>query len=405
MVTTPSVRDVLRMRGGFTERPDSYRDQSLIDASIYGEYPITGAMMYDYVVQGGRLGAGENDNYWNSIQYDNGTFVYSNPGFSMLGELVRVQSGLPYEDYVRTNILTPLNLHEGNPINPNKMFYPDPSHRNARNVPTKLGLRSYLINSKHPYISDGPGCTTVADCDYLQFTTCGPNGNCTGCSQNSDCEPGWICAAHECVDSIVPFTESEQVPKPLRKSDSSPRWAANAGAPSASSPDTAAVGRYGGKFDMGGAPLAAGGWHGDGEALGLLIRAIARFGFLMPASVAAQLWSPQWWAQDHGKGPGWSYGLAWYARGNWVTMAGGTDGGMATVAHNLEHDFTVVHLANLKGNGLVDLFHPLLLSQTGDWSTGPEGEQSKSIIGGQFPCKNDDMTPGDECQNLPSAAY
>lgn len=334
----PSVLDVLRNLGGFEKSAKSYNDHSLIDKSPYGEYPITGEMMYDYVVHG-HLNVSSTDNYWSSDVYSKaqqfGWMVYSNPGYSMLGELLRVRTGLSCEDYVRTQLLEPLNLHQE--------IYPDPGHRNTHRVQTKTGLRSYLLNTRHPY----------------RYST-------------------------------TPRLESEPVPRPpIEEGDGSPEWSVNAGPIDSSAPATAATERYAGKSYLGGAPLAAGGWVADGKSLGVLIRVIAQGSFLMPQSVAAQLWDPQWRNGKTGNAPGWSYGLGWWVRGNWVAMAGGAVGGMALATHNTEYDFTVVYLSNVIGNGLIDILHPLLTPINGVWGT--------SKLGSQFPCIDDLTTLQNEC--------
>src|SRR5690349_2342361 len=92
----------------------------------------------------------DEDRYWNESLYNaqNPMFIYSNFGFSMLVEMVRVQSGQPYENYVRSNLLAPLKLED--------KIYPDPGHRNAETGrPTQAGKRSYLINGSHPYNAVG----------------------------------------------------------------------------------------------------------------------------------------------------------------------------------------------------------------------------------------------------------
>jgi CubicO group peptidase (beta-lactamase class C family) len=345
MVAAPSVLDVLRNLGGFMPSAKSYYDHSLIDQSPYGAYPVDGDMMFDYVVQGKHLNVNTTDNYWSSDEYDKaqnfGWMVYSNPGYTMLGELLRVRSGLSYEDYVRANLLEPLNLQQE--------IYPDPGHRNAHGVPTQAGLRSYLINTMHAY---------RASEDPMKPTT--------------------------------PRLESEPVPSPtLGEGDGSPQWSVNAGPIDNSAPATAATQRYAGKTYMGGAPLAAGGWVADGKSLGILIRVIAQSSFLMPQSIAAQLWDPQWRNGKTGNAKGWSYGLGWWVRGNWVTMAGGTVGSMSLVAHNTEHDFTVVHLSNVKGNALEEMLNPLMEPINGVWGTSP--------LGSQFPCSDDLTTFQNEC--------
>ncbi|MFO7566933.1 MAG: hypothetical protein R6X02_30090 [Enhygromyxa sp.] len=394
MVAVPSVLDVLRNLGGFEAGPTSYMNHDLIDQSIYGAYPITGDMMYDYVVLGGRLDTGDSDSYWNLSTYnmDQASLMlrYSNPGYTMLGELVRVRSGVSYEDYVRTNLLTPLNLQQS--------IYPDPGHRNAHDAPIKSGLRSYLINTRHPY--NVIGCETDTDCSYLACPscptpTCSPNATCQGCTVTEPCRPGWTCSAGECINPETPRLQSERPLAPASGGDGSPFWSDNTGPVDSSAPTTAAE-RYAGQNYLGGAPLAAGGWYGDGNSLGVLTRVIVQSSLLMPQAVAAQLWNPQWWNPNHNRGAGWSYGLGWWIRGNWVAMAGGVSGAMALAAHNSAYDFTVVYLTNVRGNGLADLLNPLMTPVNGAWGT--------STLGSQFPCVDDPGTPQNECQD-PNAAY
>ncbi|WP_181234239.1 serine hydrolase [Enhygromyxa salina] len=342
MVMVPTVVDVLRNLGGFNEQVASYNDHSLMGM----DYPIDGQKMYDYVTHPttGHLGVGGTDSYWDLMTYQEslnlGKFYYSNPGFSMLGELVRIQSGVPYANYVRDNLLAPLNLHQE--------IYPDPGHRNAVSEPTQAGLRSYLINSAHPYTCDPQTCTPA-----------------------------------------TPRSASEPVPVPSA-GDLSPRWGENAGPIDSSAPAHSALTRYAGRVYMGGAPLAAGGWHADGESLGVFIRSLAQFGYLMPQTTARQLWDPQWWNMTQNRAPGWAYGLGWYVRGNWIAMAGGSDGAMATVLHNRRWDFTVVILTNVLGNGMDEYVNPLLNAPGGVWGT--------STLGKQFPCGDDlATTSGNEC--------
>lgn len=417
-----TIADVLRNRGGFNAGATSYRDHSLIAASPYGEYPISGEMMYDYVVQGGHLDtydgpAIHSDSYWNLVIYGMtaspaAPFIYSNLGFSMLGELVRVQSGQPYEDYVRANFLEPLNLDDD--------IYPDPGHRTAAAEPTQAGQRSYLINDDHPY--NPVDCIDDSDCSYLVcdmndpnpgdcvVSVCGPDQTCLGCSADAkSCRPGWACVSDACVNLNVPLLESEPTPTSNRSIDSSPLWSPSAGPPHPTAPATAADYRYAGLGYMGGAPLAAGGWHADGESLGLLIRALAQTDFLMPGATAAQLWSPTWLNPNQNRAPNWFYGLGWYVRGNWIAMAGGTDGSMSMVLHNRAYDFTVVYLSNVIGNSFSDFLNPLF----GTFVWSPVGApcpgncapspMPQSVLGGPFPCIEDLSTPQTECKGFPGA--
>jgi CubicO group peptidase (beta-lactamase class C family) len=423
------IVDVLRNLGGFNKGAASYLNHSLIDASPYGEYPIEGKEMFDYVVQGGHLDKYKNlgieihdDSYWNLRTYNESqdllvpVFYYSNLGFSMLGELVRILSGQPYDEYVRKNLLEPLNLADE--------IYPDPGHRNAIDEPTQAGKMSYLINGSHAY--NAIGCAVDSDCNYLvcgsndpnpldcTVSTCGPNNTCVGCLADAKtCPPGWSCVADECINPTVPLMRSEPVPMPMPNPmprDASPHWSANAGPVDSTAPATAADLRYAGAAYMGGAPLAAGGWHGDGKSLGVFIRAIAQSGFLIPKSTAAQLWSPLWLSSNQDRATNWLYGLGWYVRGNWIAMAGGSDGSMSLILHNRAYDFTVVYLSNVLGNPFSDFLNPLL-SGIG-WSPvgGPcpgncsPSPMPRSVLGGPFPCIDDNSTLANECQG-PVGAY
>jgi CubicO group peptidase (beta-lactamase class C family) len=253
--------------------------------------------------------------YWSSQGV--GGFVYSNPGFSMLGELVRVQSGMGYEDYVKSQILV-------DTLNMDDKVFADPGHRNTvdeslvsgsiplgRFEPLQSHLRKYLINTSHPYV---------------------------------------------CAATVTPC-----ILQPI-KVDSSPspaKWSFSTASAMNSAPNYSARYRYAGKAFMGGALLAAGGWHSDGKTLGELIRVLVRSSIVMPNAVTAQLWSPQWW-QLQATVPqipakNWAYGLGWYVRGNWVAWAGGTHGASTIVLHNTVYDFTAVLMSNVIGNGFTDL--------------------------------------------------
>jgi hypothetical protein len=207
--------------------------------------------------------------------------------------------------------------------------------------------------------------------------------------------------ADACVNTVVPLTQSQPPPTPSG-GDRSPGWSTNVGPPSPSAPATAANYRQAGAVYLGGAPLAAGGWHADGASLGLLVYALAQTNFLMPQSVASQLWNPVWWNANQDRANSWFYGLGWYVRGNWIAMAGGTDGSMSMVLHNRTYDVTVVYLTNVLGNGFDHFLNALLSSPQSAWSqvNGPP----QSILGGQFPCIDDNSTQLNECQG-PVGAY
>jgi CubicO group peptidase (beta-lactamase class C family) len=386
-----TVLDVLRNLGGFMPNAASYGDHGMIDASVYGTIPIDGEEMLNYAVAG-HLGVDGMDNYWDAMIYEKGQtnalLVYSNPGFSMLGELVRVLSGVSYEEYVVGNLLVPLGM--------NQTVFRDPGHRVLERGVTLTGLRSYLLNADHPYhvkppqqalaMDDCPPSSLGwvwdgADCTWLWGCECeGPD-----CGRLYDTEP-------DCEnDHLSPLSELEQLPA-SRYGDGSTTWSSNVGPLDAQGPDRASRGRYSGDFYMGGAPLAAGGWHADGKSLGILIRALAQSEALMPSSVSSQLWNPQWWNRNGSPAPNWSYGLGWYVRGNWVAWAGGAQGSMATVLHNRAHDFTVVYLTNVRGNGIDEFIDPLMTPMLQAWNTSP--------VGAVLPCQDDVESPANECSAL-----
>lgn len=239
-------------------------------------------------------------------------------------------------------------------------------------------------------------------------SVCGLDQTCVGCAADAKtCASGWTCVSDACVNTTIPLLQSEPTPRPNPAEDQSPQWSVNAGPLDPSAPMTAANFRYAGRAHMGTAPLAAGGWHADGESLALLIRALAQSDFLMPQATAAQLWSPTWLNPNQNRATNWFYGLGWYVRGNWVAMAGGTDGSMSLILHNRAYDFTVVYLSNVIGNGFGEFLNPLL--GTFNWS--PVGTpcpgncapspMPQSVLGGPFPCIDDLSTQQNECQGLP----
>jgi CubicO group peptidase (beta-lactamase class C family) len=346
--------------------------------------------MLDYAVAG-HLDVDGADNYWDSVAYDdsqaNSLMRYSNPGYSMLGELVHVLSGVSYEEYVADHLLLPLGLSQS--------VFEDPAHRVLHTGTTLAGLRAYLQSVDHPYHHKAPqqaaaqgNCPAIplgwvwngAECTWLSGCTCaGP-----------DCERLYKTES-DCVnDHISPRFEAQALPT-SPWGDRSTAWASNVGPLDPIAPGLTSQGRYSGEFYMGGAPLAAGGWHADGVSLGILIRAISQSD-LLPDSVSSQLWSPQWWNRKGCPAPNWSYALGWYVRGNWVAWAGGAEGSMATVLHNRAHDFTVVHLTNVKGNGIGEFIDPLMTPIAEVWNTSP--------VGAAFPCLDDPETAASECSAL-----
>jgi CubicO group peptidase (beta-lactamase class C family) len=388
-----TVLDVLRQLGGFVEFAVSYADHTLIDDSPYGTIPISGEELFDYVIAG-HLGVGGTDNYWDAMYFaasqSTGIIKYSNLGYSMLGELVRVLSSAPYEEYVAANLLSPLGLGED--------VFPDPAHRiRARGV-TLAGRRAYLVNGGHPYyVKPAQDAHQTGNCNVsLGWAWNGVECTHLVCDcMGTDCN-GLYGEVGDCEsDHASPMFGAQ--PLPLAVDGDGTIWRDDVRPLDAASPDRASWSRYSGGYYMGGAPLAAGGWHGDGESLGKLMRELTQGDALMSSSTASSLWSPQWWNATNSPAPNWSYGLGWYVRGNWVAWAGGAEGSMATVLHNRAYDFTVVYLANVTGNGLGDFMDRLMKPIGNVWNT--------SAVGTVFPCLDDPQTIPSECSGTTTAPY
>jgi CubicO group peptidase (beta-lactamase class C family) len=306
----------------------------------------------------------------------------------MLGEIVRVLSGQPYEQYVINRMLAPLGLE--------KDVFADPAHRARARGVTLAGKRAYLVNAGHPYhiklphdakeagdcgVSPQGWAWTGTECKLLWSCDCSGSDCGNLYKTGSDCEN----------DHVSPWFGAQ--PLPQSPNGDGVIWRDNVGPADAVAPDRASWARYSGGHYMGGAPLAAGGWHGDGMSLGILIRALAQ----SDSSMWSTLWSPQWWNRNMSPDPNWSYGLGWYVRGNWVAWAGGAEGSMATVFHNRAYDFTVVHLSNVTGNGLGDFMDPLLKPVAQVWNTSSAGKV--------LPCVDDPQTGASECSQLTTAPY
>jgi CubicO group peptidase (beta-lactamase class C family) len=345
-----TVREVLHNWGGFASNsnaPESYKKHALIIESGIGTRPIDGQELLEYVFApppDGHVNLGElhEDNYWESSWLSDsrktGAVLYSNVGYSMLGELVRIQAGQPYDEYVRQTLLAPLGLQS--------RIFPDGGNRFAACGPTLADQGGYLIDELHLYDTESPNP----------------------------------------IDPLFGVAATPGVPD----------WVTNVGPVDPRAPTQAAY-RYGGDVFLGGAPLAAGGWWGDGEALGILIRTISRTNLLLPNAKAAQLWHPQYWNFEPSLGAGWAYGLGWYIRGNWVAWAGGDQGSTALVLHNRMWDVTVVYLANASGGAFPDFINPLMQS--------PQLVQGGSRIGAVWPCVEDpSFAPLSACENLPVSA-
>jgi CubicO group peptidase (beta-lactamase class C family) len=83
------------------------------DRNLAGDPPFQGASIAQQLSIPGPAACSDIIRYTlaRPLQYAPGTrFVYSNVGFCMLGEIVRVVSGMPYETYVRNSMLAPIDI-------------------------------------------------------------------------------------------------------------------------------------------------------------------------------------------------------------------------------------------------------------------------------------------------------
>lgn len=344
---TVRVRDVLDNQGGFPgfdNKPISYLNDAEIVAAG-ATVPVDGQELFEYVFApppDGRVNLGimHPDTYWQPEWFVmdrlSGTMRYSNAGYSLAGELVRIQSGVPYDGYVTSELLTPLGLQD--------RIYPDPGSRVRTRGPTLAAIRDYLVDTSHPYNVGSPNPTQPE----------------TGFAANP-------------VQDWKSYLGPAEARAPVRATE-----------------------RYGGGYYLGGAPLAAGGWWADGEALAGLIRTISRTDTLLPLDEAKWLWHPAFWNFIGSPVTGWAYVHGWYVRGNWVGWMGGDQGAVALAIHNRMYDVTVVFLAN--GIGLPsDFINPLMAS--------PNLVQGFSPIGQAWPCIPDpSFSPLFTGCNLPVAA-
>lgn len=293
-----------------------------------GELPIDTEELFYYLGESNALCTGM-PVAWRSDWVAEGEILfgmYSNVGYSLLGEVLSQTASTPYVDYIENELLDPLVLG----------LVPDPEHRYLLPGPTLASLRSYLVNGDHPYrIAD------TWDQDPLFGTDPPP---------------------------IVP----QNVPHPL--------WQESA-APDADAPAFVERGHHAGDYSSGGVALPAGGWFGNGVDLGELLRGLAQTNTLMSTSVADQLWDPEITIPATTLSSCWEYGRGFYVRGNWIAMAGGTDGSMAIVMHNWQQDFTVVMLTNMWGNAFSEFANPIL----------------NDIGATEFACVDAGRFPEDEC--------
>jgi hypothetical protein len=155
------VMDVLNNKGGFARNadlPQSYLNHALIVAAG-ATAPVDGEELFEYVFApppDGHIDIGvmDPDTYWQPewrLQSKmNNSIRYSNSGYSILGELLRTQSGVPYDEYVTNELLTPLDLQD--------RIYPDPGSRVRTRGPIMAEKGVYLIDAMHPYnIASGCG--------------------------------------------------------------------------------------------------------------------------------------------------------------------------------------------------------------------------------------------------------
>ncbi len=318
-----SVLSTLRMLGGFRQNPRAYWDHHLILAeSPTATLPIDGSELLKHV-----------------LLHD--LFHPTAPNKSRYWDAADISDAVAYSSPAYTIVGEIIPSLTGFSYRGYTQWFvesqgsdiiPDPEHRYATLGPINAGQGTYLINANHPYRSGAHSTPSQGTSDL---------------------------PVERWKDSAIPDPDT---------------------------PARVAWTRYGGGISMSGAPLAAGGWSGDGESLGRLVRGIVN-GSAMPTQVADQLWHPQWANMKKTPGPGWAYGLGWYMRGNWVAAAGGTTGSMAIVLHNRAYDITVVMLTNSTGNPFLQFANPLFAINT----------PFPSPVGKPAPCVNEPRFAQNEC--------
>ena len=89
-------------------------------------------------------------------------FEYSNTNYYFLGIIIEQLSGLPYDEYIRKNILEPLNITE---------LYPDTDHLTS-NGRTDLGMIRFDLPHQDASISYAVGVMTGTAAGLLQWEYC-----------------------------------------------------------------------------------------------------------------------------------------------------------------------------------------------------------------------------------------
>lgn len=311
-----TIDQMLQHQAGFQDGglPAYYEHADIITGLIGvslpnadGDLPIDTEELLFYLGESNALCAGM-PAAWRSDWVSEGEILfgmYSNLGYSLLGEALSQTASVSYADYIETELLDPLVLG----------LVADPDHRYFLPGPTLASLRSYLVNIDHPY--------RIADT----------------WDQN-------------------PLFGTDPPPVVPQNGDH-PVWRESAN-PDPDAPDFVERAHHAGEYSGGGAPLPAGGWFGNGADLGELLRDLAQTGTLMSTSVADRLWDPDITIVANPLSPCWEYGRGFYVRGNWIAMAGGGDGSTAIAMHNWQQDFTVVMLTNMWGNAFDEFANPIL---------------------------------------------
>lgn len=93
-------------------------------------------------------------------------YQYSNLGLTLAGEIVRERSGMPYEDYVRQNILAPLGLTDTRPFMPEEER--DGRLATGYSAITRDGVREPLPFFQARGITPAAGFTSTAE-DLARF--------------------------------------------------------------------------------------------------------------------------------------------------------------------------------------------------------------------------------------------
>ncbi len=156
-----TIRDLLNHTGGWSRyNGDPMFNPLYIARKMDSEPPANLDMIIQYVLS-------------KPLSFDPGTtYSYSNFGYAVLGRIIQLKSGMPYEDYVVMNILKPIginDMHIGHSLYydkyPNEVHYYEPAgssnapefNGSSRMVPKSYGGNNIeLLSAAGGWVASAP---------------------------------------------------------------------------------------------------------------------------------------------------------------------------------------------------------------------------------------------------------